>query len=568
MQLRSRQFIILFGLIFVIAIASYLTYKYQLFADSPTPGTPTALSTRAANDDVILNWSQGPGRIPYTYIVYSSTSRDGTYKRVHQRRLRNSDYRDVDALKTTPTLWYRVTAARKDGRKLIESAATQPIQVSMTKTSPTPSPSTSPTTSPSPVTINGPTLYVGTDGTDIGNDCTDPARRCRQIRHALTQAKAGTGTTISIGDNAIYDGFSLRNFGVSLPDTVAQTSPLTLRGEGKNITILPNGRDTITIYGEKVKGLVLDNIKIENTGRNNVRIIDSSFITIKNSEFYRGDSACILLVRTHNVTIDNVIAAKSEEHHGVYISDNSSNITIKNSTIYENGAAGIQVNAEKLPGDTTNAVAKNITIEKNVIYNNGWTGGAALNLLGMQDATIQDNFIYNNYAGGIAAVWADQGTPSSLRPVGGPKNVKILNNTIIMAASNPRRNTVAVRYAVSFIDSFGLNELRDNVIYHPEGKALSFGNQIKADTANLASNNNTYKNGSHVSLYDGSKKFALTDWQQNSLTWSGSNNQRNSEHDQDSDIIATTTDILSPTISAVPAAGSLTANALESYLKQ
>lgn len=573
---RTRQIVIGIGILIILAVAGYFGYRYQIFADSTTPSMPKDVTGRAASDDVILNWNKGTGRKPYTYVVYKSTSQDGTYTRINNKRLKTSDYREVDGLKSTQTAWYRITAANRNNGKLAESAATAPIQVSLTaiNASPSPTSSTTPTTSPSPspsaspITINGPILYVGPNGTDTNNDCKDTNRRCRQISYAITKAVAGTGTTISIGDNATYNGVSIRNFGINLSDTDAQTKPLTLKAEGKNITISPNGRDTITIYGEKIKGLILDKIKIDNAGRNNVKIIDSSFLTIKNSAFYQGDSACILLVRTHDVLIDSVTAARSDEHHGIYISDNSNNITIKNSTIYGNGAAGIQINSEKLPGDSTQAIAKNILIEKNMIYNNGWAGGAALNLLGVQDSIIQDNVIFNNYAGGIAAVWADQGTSASLRPVGGPKNLQILNNTIVMASSNPRRNGVLARYAISFIDSAGQNALRGNVIYHPQGKALSFGNQTKSDTANLASNDNTYRNGSVVALYDSAKQFALSDWQQENFTWSGAYNQRNSQHDQDSDIIASLNDVIDTNkLPLEPVNGSVSAAALDQYLK-
>lgn len=571
--MRTRfHFVFLLSLLFLILVTIGFTYDtFRPQASSQPSSRPTQLTVRLANDDVILDWKRGTGGRPFTYYVYQGATQNGQFQKINSRRIRQTAYRHVDGLEKVSSSWYKVSAVTKINGKLVESPATNVFEVTRNAVGTTPidpPPDDTEEDGP-PVATDGPTYYVSGTGSDSNNTCENRALPCRQVRHAITKVTAGTGATILIGDNATYDGFSVLNFGQNLTSNEAQTRPLTIRGEGQNIVLNPNARDTFTIYGEQVKGLILDNIKIDNTGRNNIRILDSDYITIKNSTILGGDSACILIVRTNNILIENTTAANSADHHGIYISDNTNNVILRKNRLYNNGSAGIQINSEKLAGNrNVQSIAKNVTIEDNAIYNNGALGGGALNLLGVQDAVVKNNLIINNYAGGIVNAWYAYPTDEDLRPSGGPKNVKILHNTIAMAPSNPRRASASVRYAVSFQDSFGQNELRNNIIYHPQGKALSLDNRTKADSTLLASDSNIYKIDSTVGLYDGAQKHALTDWQGDIFSWKGNYNRQHREHDQNSDSenVASLADLFAfPSLVEKPVNGSITTANLNRY---
>lgn len=578
--MKKRSQFIIVGLFLGVLTLVGLTQLPQLrsFASITPPGQPTDLTLVVRSNDIILSWNNGNGPTPTGYRVYRSTSINGPYKKINASRITRKTFTDNNAAKPGAEYWYRVTATRRltnNGNRppVTESIAAGPIHYAYADTTPSPAPSSSPSpiitptpatsaspaASPSPLAGTGATFYVATNGSNTNNTCRDKARPCLTINYALTKVTAGHNDTISLANHGTYDGFRLTNFGQNLTDTEAQQKPLIITAEGSDIDFRANGQETINIFAQSVKGLALSNLVVKTAGRNNVRILDSNYVTISGGDYSHGTSACLLIVRTDNILIDSIAAHESEDQHGIYISDDSHQVTIRNSYIYGNGATGIQVNAEKLAGDSTDSSASNVLIENNVIYNNGRRGGSAINLLGAVDATIQNNLLLNNAATGIGVAWKDDGTSSSLIPKAGPKNVKLYHNTIIMKNGS--------RYAILFKDTSGLNEMKDNVIYQPDGKAIQYFNQDTPDAANVASNNNIIKQGSSIALYDASKKFLASDWQKG-VSWTGKNNRQHSEHDQNSDTASLTglTAVTSNTqLLSDPANGAITPTTLSQY---
>ena len=58
-------------------------------------------------------------------------------------------------------------------------------------------------------------------------------------------------------------------------------------------------------------------------------------------------------------------------------------------------------------------ITRGALIEDNVIYDNGFSGGAAINLDGVQQSRIQNNLLYGNHATGIALFRQDGAAGSS-----------------------------------------------------------------------------------------------------------------------------------------------------------
>jgi parallel beta-helix repeat protein len=185
----------------------------------------------------------------------------------------------------------------------------------------------------------------------------------------------------------------------------------------------------------------------------------------------------------------------SEDEHGIYISNSSDNAIIKNNTVHNNYAAGIQINADPSMGG--DGISSDCTIDSNILYENGKGGGAAINLASVRNSTIQNNMIYNNYAGGIAA-WDDaQGNQW------GCKKLNILHNTIYFKKNNGR-------WAISMKNGSTGGYIVNNILIGGENGGFEYNSDCLSE---ITIDYNIYFRSDSDIFIEDIRSYTLTEWQ-------------------------------------------------------
>lgn len=189
-------------------------------------------------------------------------------------------------------------------------------------------------------------------------------------------------------------------------------------------------------------------------------------------------------VDSRTVLVEDSVFSRSQEEHGVYVSDGSDDWVLRRNVFFANVAGGLQINVDPLASfeetmehpalaghprwENSRRWAEgllrrgnelfgehgwpdgrgvNFLVEDNVMNENGRIGGAALNLAAVSDSLFQNNLVYGNRAGAIA-LWDNANpfdddavqnwpkTPEEARgdriPLFGCKNVRVRNNTVVM----------------------------------------------------------------------------------------------------------------------------------------
>lgn len=466
----KRTYYLLALLFFLILVVVFLVIEgSSIFADTKPIGTPTELTaTTTGTNSVAVTW-QAPGNGKFHYRVYRSDCLPASeYQRQNNSNLTEPKFNQANL--KPGKYCYKVSAGRKkpDGRLIEGPRSLTPAQVEIgTITVPAPTVQSG----------NGP-FYVSSDGLD-SNDCSQ-TKPCREISRVITSLKNGGTINATKGT---YGGFAIRSqVGTAQNPIIIQAtepgaliSPFTYRGTKLNIFIENSSYVTIKGFG------------VTNTANNLtlhcLKAVGSDHLTISHNSFTMAEQTVILTGNnTHDVLVDNNDVSYSRDSHGIYLSESGDSLTITNNITHDNGKSGIQVNAEKGPGQTGDGLSKDVLIEKNIVYNNKGNG---LNLLGVQDAMITNNLLVNNLATGIAN--------AKESAAAGPAKVKVYQNTVAMP--------VGSRYALQFANVSGAgNMVRNNVFYHEEGKAIEYVAPSLADSVD--SDYNAFKTGS-TSAYQG-----------------------------------------------------------------
>src|SRR5262249_5387581 len=125
-----------------------------------------------------------------------------------------------------------------------------------------------------------------------------------------------------------------------------------------------------------------------------------------------------------DVLIEDNVASRSMNQHGIYVSNSADNPIIRNNVVWGNRDSGIQINADVSQGG--DGIISNALVENNIIHDNGLGGASGINCDGVQNSVFRNNLLYNNHASGISLYMID-GAAGSMNNV-------VVNNTVIGAA--------------------------------------------------------------------------------------------------------------------------------------
>lgn len=263
-------------------------------------------------------------------------------------------------------------------------------------------------------------FYVSVNGND-SNDGSQ-AHPWRTIQHGLDVLEPGHTLTIMPG--TYEEALHMTRSGTS-------TKKIYIKGQSYTTTLI-DGSDVQQdlFYIEEANYIEVSELTFTNAPRAAVRLSHSDHILVRNCIVANNGKWGIFTDFSDHTTLSNLDVYGSEEEHGIYISNSSDDVVIRNSLIHHNYACGIQINADPSMGG--DGISYDCLIENNLIYENGWGGGAAINLASVRDTTIQNNIVALNYAGGIAA-WDDgQGWQW------GSKDLIIIHNTVYFRPTEGR----------------------------------------------------------------------------------------------------------------------------------
>ncbi len=113
----------------------------------------------------------------------------------------------------------------------------------------------------------------------------------------------------------------------------------------------------------------------------------------------------------YNCVLENSFSSGAEEH-GIYWTNHQDGSIIRNNTVTDTDGACLQLNSDPETYNPSNpyqdGIMSNNLIEGNVFYNCGdSSGGAAINLAGVEDSVFRNNLVYGSPMTGGIANWDD-----------------------------------------------------------------------------------------------------------------------------------------------------------------
>lgn len=228
-------------------------------------------------------------------------------------------------------------------------------------------------------------------------------------------------------------------------------APVTIRGKGA--LIVPRERDGILVT-EKSAHLVIVGLRIEGAARGGIVIGDSSHIVVRECSIGGSGLWGIQTCLSEDVVVEDCELRGSLKQHGIYFST-TDRPAVRRCRIHGNAACGIHLNGDRSEGG--DGVISGGVIEDNLIWENGRSGGAAINMDGVEGTAIRSNLIALNHAGGIASFHIDGEA--------GRGSNTIENNTVYFLPGEGR-------YAVQLLDVRGPTLLRRNILVSGKGPVL------------------------------------------------------------------------------------------------
>jgi hypothetical protein len=228
--------------------------------------------------------------------------------------------------------------------------------------------------------------------------------------------RVGPGDTVHVRDGD-YVGFDLRKGGTK--DAI-----VSFKAEGKRVQIVRRNRATPDgINVEGASHVVIEGFIVNEMPRTGVRAVVGSHVTIRGIRASRNGVWGILTGHCDDLAILGNQVSNSVKEHGIYVGNSGDRPLISGNVCWGNRGCGIHMNADLSAGG--DGIISGATVQNNLIYDNGQGGGSGINCAGVQDSIIVNNLLYGNHASGIS-LYRGEGAL-------GPKNDRIINNTIVMA---------------------------------------------------------------------------------------------------------------------------------------
>ncbi|MGA3067266.1 MAG: right-handed parallel beta-helix repeat-containing protein [Tepidisphaeraceae bacterium] len=303
------------------------------------------------------------------------------------------------------------------------------------------------------------------------------------LQHAADSVQPGDTVSVLPGQ---YTGFDLTTSGTP-------NAPISFAASSGTVIDTRNSHTPDGINLEGASYVLIEGFTVQGLPRCGIRAVQDQGVRIFDNHIDASGIWGILTGFSTDVDIESNTVTGSVQQHGIYVGNSAPNPIIKNNVVAGNSVCGIQINSDATQGGT--GIITGALIDGNIIFNNGASGGAAINLDGVQQSTIENNLIYDNHSAGIA-IYRHDGAAS-------PKDDIVVNNTILMASD--------ARWAVAVLDSATGIFLGNNIILTNSQRrgAISVADDSKAG---LTSDFNAVAD--RFSADGGDSILSLQDWQQ------------------------------------------------------
>ena len=324
----------------------------------------------------------------------------------------------------------------------------------------------------------GEIYYVDTKGDDTNSG--SKLEPFKTLRRAVKSAKAGDAIFVNPGRHIERKQISIRVSGT-------KNRPIIIRGDGEESFIdlsQCKKRNGLEVYFANY--IIIEKLKIrasDKAGSRGIRLTHSEGSIIRNNKVFGGRHANIFCSLSDSTVFENNEAF--DGHIGIYASDSSDFLTIKDNILHNNTLIGLHMNGDINSG--RDGIMSKCVISNNTIYNNG-TG---INCDGVIDSIFRNNLLYNNSKRGIAFFKGDGSMPSI--------NNFVVHNTIVMPQG--------AYYAIGLNTGAYKNFFFNNIIFCKENVPC-FSTTGKVNELQIKSDYNLYsRNGVAWEIDDSAYRF-------------------------------------------------------------
>jgi hypothetical protein len=254
--------------------------------------------------------------------------------------------------------------------------------------------------------------FVSPSGNDAGPGTTD--QPWLTLQHAADTVIAGDTVTVRPGT---YAGFRLTTDGTptaritfTAEPTVTVNQPNVANNHGINL----DGADHATVEGFRVVNMPGAGILSDgNTG-----------VVIRNNTLDNNTGPGVFTSFSQGVVIEGNASIHSATGPGVHVVGGTDAPVVRGNRLIENASSGVHLAGNVAAGG--DGIISGALVEGNTAFGNGRSGGAEINLDGVQGSTVRNNLLYHAHGHGI---WLQKNT-------GGAESVNnvLANNTVLVSS--------------------------------------------------------------------------------------------------------------------------------------
>lgn len=281
--------------------------------------------------------------------------------------------------------------------------------------------------------------YVAPNGSNLANGSINAP--WLTLQHAANRVGAGDRVTVRAGN---YVGFQLTADG-NPNNWIEFIADPNVHITQRNAST-PDG-----INLERADYVVIDGFNVANMPRAGVRSVGSvaaksRFVTIRNVTADNNGVWGIFTGHVDDLLIEHNKTSRSDDEHGIYVSNSGDRPIIRFNMIWDNHANGIHMNGDLSEGG--DGIISGALVEGNIIYGNGVGGGSGINMDGVTNSRIVNNLVFDTHASGISLYRIDGGAPST--------NNVVVNNTVHVGTGG--------RWALNIQDGSTGNKAYNNIL--------------------------------------------------------------------------------------------------------
>ncbi len=304
------------------------------------------------------------------------------------------------------------------------------------------------------------------------------------LQHAADEVMAGDTVLVRAGS---YDGGHFTTSGTA-------GEPIRLAAFPGETAII-DGDNPVTPDGINLEGadyMIVEGLTVTGVTRAGIRAVLCEQVTLRGNTTDANGRWGIFTGFCDDLVIEGNVTSRSDDEHGIYVSNSGDRPVIRRNVIFDNAANGIHMNGDASQGG--DGVISDAIVEENVIFGNGLAGGSGINCDGVQSSIIRNNLIFDTHASGISLYRIDGGAPST--------GNQVLNNTVHVADDG--------RWGLNVRNASTGNTVRNNTFYSEHG----FRGAMTVDADSLPGFSSDYNAvEDRFTTDDGSSVLTLAQWQ-------------------------------------------------------